>query len=121
MILEKQLIMTIGMTENNWELTKEMVENSIKSFHNAPIVWNERKKYKDYNYNNIDNYRDCKVIGMIPENSKIIIEDNNVYADISLFEEYNGIDLWKGKFDNWCIQFDKNNDSKFVLNSIEVF
>ena len=38
MILEKQLIMTIGMTENNWGLTKEMVENSIKSFHNVPIV-----------------------------------------------------------------------------------
>ena len=30
MILEKQLIMTIGMTENNWELTKEMVERVYK-------------------------------------------------------------------------------------------
>ena len=119
MILEKQLVMTIGMTENNWELTKEMVENSIESFYNAPIVWNKTHNNKDYN--NTDNYRDCKVIGVIPKNSKIIIEGNNVYADISLFEEYGGIDLWKGKFDNWCIQFDRNDNSKFVLISIEVF
>jgi len=119
MILEKQLIMIIGMTENKWELTKEMIENSIKSFHNAPILWNKTHNNKDYN--NIDNYKECKVIGIIPENSKIIIEGNNVYADISLFEEYGGIDLWKGKFDNWCIQFDRNDNSKFVLISIEVF
>ena len=124
MTLEKQLIMTIGMTENNWELTKGMVENSIKSFYNALIVWNKthnNDNNDNIDYNNIDNYRDCKIIGIIPKNSKIIIEGNNVYADISLFEEYNGIDLWKGKFDNWCIQFDKNDENKFVLNSIEVF
>jgi len=118
MLLEKQLIMTIGMTENNWELTREMIENSLESFYNAPIVWNEKSEYKDYN--NIDNYKNCKVIGIIPENSKIVIEDNNVYADIKLFKEYSKMDLWKDKYNNWCILFD-DSKIKFKLESIEVF
>lgn len=48
MKLKKQLIMTIGMTQNDWELTKEMVENSTDSFANAPIVLNKKAEFKDY-------------------------------------------------------------------------
>lgn len=116
MILNKQLIMTIGMTQNNWELTKEMVENSIESFKCAPVVWNKKQEYKNYN-GNMDDYKNEKVIGMVLSND-IIIEDNNVYADIVIIDAY--ADLWKGKFDNWCITLSDDKKS-FKLLSIEVF
>ena len=48
MLLEKQLIMTIGMTNNNWELTRDMVEKSIESFATKPIVFNKQQEFKDY-------------------------------------------------------------------------
>lgn len=48
----------------------------------------------------------------------IHIENNLVYADVNIYD--NKLDLWKGRFDNWCIQFDDNKD-KFKLCSIEVF
>jgi len=70
MKLEKQLIMTIGMTQNNWELTREMVNNSLNSFANKSIVWNEKQNFKDYR--NMSNYKDCKVIGMITDEPNII-------------------------------------------------
>ena len=76
MKLEKQLIMTIGMTHNNWELTREMVDNSLSSFANKPIVWNKKQDFKDYR--DMTNYKEqCKVIGTIAEESNIVIEDNN--------------------------------------------
>jgi hypothetical protein len=116
MKLEKQLIMTIGMTQNNWELTREMVENSLNSFPNEPIIWNKNQEFKDYT--DMKNYNNNLLIGMICEDANIVIEENNVYADIFVYDKY--LELWKGKFDNWCIQF--NDGWKlFKLDSIEVF
>ena len=117
MILKKQLIMTIGMTQNNWELTKKMVENSLNTFRNAPIVWNYQQEFKDYT-GDMEGYKEQKVIGVILDDSEIVIEDDNVYADIFLYEDYNH--LWKDKFDNWCIQVDDDKNA-FKLCSIEVF
>jgi len=118
MILEKQLIMTIGMTANNWEVTKEMVENSIGTFKNIPIMWNKKSEFKNYNDENFNNYEKLSIIGYICTEPNIQIEDNNVYADIFILAEYS--DLWKGKFDNWCLQ--PSDDKKsFKLCSIEVF
>jgi hypothetical protein len=117
MVLKKQLIMTIGMTQNNWELTKEMVKNSIKTFQGVPIVWNKQQEFKDYT-GDMKDYKNEMVIGMILENGRVCIEDNNVYADIFLIEGYRH--LWKDKFDNWCIQFSDDKKS-FILESIEVF
>jgi hypothetical protein len=116
MKLEKQLIMIIGMTQNNWELTREMIDNSLDSFANKPIVWNEKQNFKDYR--DMENYKQCKVIGMICEEANILIENNNVYADILLFDRCCG--EWKGKFDNWRLTID-NDWKSFKLDSIEVF
>lgn len=118
MQLEKQLIMIIGMTQNNLDLTKEMVENSLDSFAHVPIVWNKQQEFKDYREENIENYKNEIAIGIICEEPNIIIEGNNVYADIFIFPQYK--DLWKGKFDNWSIQFNEDR-TKFTLCSIEVF
>lgn len=112
----QQLIMTLGMTQNNWELTKEAVENSINSFANVPIVWNKQQEYK--NYSDTSDYLQNRVIGFISSEPYINIIDNNVYADIFIKDEYDY--LWQGRFDNWCIQFDDNMDN-FKLFSIEIF
>ena len=90
MILKKQLIMNIGKTENDFVLTEEMVKNSLDSFANKPIV-----KY----VNESDKFNDSEVIGYIQGN--VLIENNNVYADIFLLDSCN--DIWKGKYDNWGI------------------
>jgi hypothetical protein len=120
--LEKQLVMTIGITQNNWELTKEMVENSLESFPGKPIIFNKKQEWKDYTTEEFDQkyLSEEKIIGMICNEPNIIIENNNVYADIILFKKYPENNLWKGKFDNWCIQL---NDNKMAFNlvSIEVF
>ena len=88
MKLEKQLIMIIGMTQNDWELTKTMVENSVNSFPNAPIVWNKKSEFKNYNDDLNNKYLGlCETIGMICEDSNIHIENNFVYADIIIYDE----------------------------------
>lgn len=114
MILEQQLIMSIGVTNNGWELTESMVRNSIGNFNGAPIIYNKDSNFK--NYNDLSKYNENTVIGTIVDNVNIV--GNNVYADIYLFEKYSH--LWKGKFDNWCVQFDTDKEG-FLLCSIEVF
>lgn len=117
MIFKKQLIMTIGMTYNRFELTREMIENSIDTFAYKPIVLNKKAKLKDYRNLTIEDYiNKTHVIGCILKTPNIIIEDNNVYADIYIFDE--DVKSWNGKFDNWSIIL--NND-RFELNGIEVF
>ena len=115
--VKKQLIMTIGLTQNNWELTKEMVENSISSFYNTPIVWNKKGNFNYYDDTNL--YDEQIIIGLISENPNIIIEGNNVFADIIILNKFK--DIWKGKFNNWCIKFKDEDKTSFDLCSIEVF
>jgi len=119
MRLENQLIMIIGMTQNNWELTKEMVENSLETFHLRPIVWNKKQEFKDYTGDYIEDYfKNCATIGCLGGCEDIKIIGNEVYSTMVIKDEY--LDLWKGKFDNWCIEI--NDDKKsFRLDSIEVF
>lgn len=116
MLLKNQLIMTIGETPNGWTLTREMVENSLDSFANKPIVWNKKQEFKDYR--NMEDYKSCQVIGIISSEPNIQIGIDEVYVDIVIKDEY--ADLWKGKFDNWCMQIDFDKKS-FILDSIEVF
>lgn len=117
-LLKKQLIMRIGLTQNNWELTEQMVRNSLETFRGVPIVWNQKEEFKDYS-GDMKDYKKEKVIGMVLVDGDIIIEENKVYADIILLhDEYRY--LWKGKFDNWCILLNEDG-SAFKLYSIEVF
>jgi len=116
--LNNQLIMTIGKTQNGWNLTKEMIMNSLDTFANKPIVWNKREDFN--NYTDMDNYKDsCQVIGMILAEPNIEITDHEVYADIMIMND-NHRHLWTGKFDNWCITLSDDKKS-FELDSIEVF
>jgi hypothetical protein len=116
--MKRQLIMTIGVTANGWELTKEMVENSLGTFANIPIIYNKKEEYKDYTKGFEDYFKNNQAVGVICSIPNIAIECNNVYADIIMMDDYQY--LWKGKFDNWCLEPSKDKKS-FKLLSIEVF
>jgi hypothetical protein len=118
MLIEKALIMNIGKTLNAFALSKKMVENSLDSFNNKnPIECNRQQEFKDYSDKNFDNYGKEIVIGyIVPETT--CIDGDKVLADLFIIDEY--VDLWKGEYDNWCIQFN-DDKSKFELVSIEVF
>ena len=104
MILKKQLIMNIGKTENDFVVTEEAVKNSLDSFIHKPIVRYEKDG-------------SSIVIGCIHDN--VYIENNSVYADILLLDSYK--DMWKGKYDNWGIILDDDNNKSFKLDYVEVF
>jgi len=118
MYIKHVLIMNIGMTANGFDLTKEMVLNSIDSFEHQPLIYNKKKEFKDYIEENISNYKNEIAIGFIAGN--IEVTDIEVFADIIIKDEYKN--LWNGKYDNWCIDYPiEDNKNKFRLNSIEVF
>lgn len=118
MIIRRVLIMQIGETQNGFILTKEMVLNSLDTFTDVPIVYNEKQSLKDYRDNKIVNkFNKEYAIGVIVGN--IEVTDKEVFADINIWDKY--LDKWKGKYDNWCIQFDDDEKSKFKLCSIECF
>lgn len=115
MLIKHALIMNIGETENGYiTITKEAVLNSIKTFEYKPIVYNKNQAFRDYRESNFDNYKNELIIGHILGN--VEVTDKEVFADIIVKDEYK--DLWKDKYDNWCIQ---DNKSGFELLSIEVF
>lgn len=115
MKIKDALIMNIGTTENNIEITKKMVKRSINSFLNVPIVHNREQAKKSYG--NIDEeYLKGKVIGVIVSKPKV--KGNKVVADIELRDEC--AHLWKGRYANWCIQLFDDMKS-FTAMSIEVF
>jgi hypothetical protein len=109
MIIEKALIMNIGKTANDFNLTKEMVLNSIESFKNKPIIYNKQQELK--------HCTEDIVIGFILE-KEVKVTDLEVFADIFVFDEYKN--LWDGKYNNWSIQL-SDSENKFQLLSIEVF
>lgn len=111
--------MKIGKTQNNFTLTKEMVERSLDTFKYTPIVWNERESFKDYRDIGdelTEYYKQNKVIGFIC--SDACIKADNVHADIIMLDKY--VSLWKGEYDNWRISLAESKES-FVLENIEVF
>jgi len=115
--LEKQLIMKIGLIINGLNLTEEMLLNSLESFTNVPITYNKNQGFTDCDSYSVPTKSD-KVIGIIPVDPNIIIEEGNIYADIIILEEFSN--LWLGSFDNWCISLSDDKKS-FFLCSIEVF
>jgi len=117
MKIKNALVMEIMETQNGFEITKEMVKSSLKSFINAPIVYNKKQQTTNYRDEEFQNYYDKNiVIGFVSEVVNLI--ENKVLADIFIRDEY--IYLWNGKYDNWCIQFNEDKTA-FTLFSIEIF
>lgn len=99
---------------HNIEITKTMIEKSINTFKNAPVIYNPNQELSDY--------RDCwvvnrfyneKVVGMII-NSKII--ENQIIGEVFWYDKF----YIREKYDNWCISLSEDK-SEFRLLGVEIF
>ena len=111
-------LMKVGKTQNTLELDEDIIEESIihHVFDNAPIVFNESQKFKDYrNNDDVENFIKEKVIGVILPDT-VDFDGFSVTADVMLQEEFAN----RTYFDNWCIEYDKDK-CYFGYNSCELF
>ena len=59
----KMILMKKGITDNDFEITEEMILKSLNTFVNKPIVFNNKQSLKDYTNDEIvtkfnEEYRD---------------------------------------------------------------
>ena len=112
------ILMEVGKTQNNLELDKDVIEESVVHhvFDNAPIVFNEKESFKDYrNDEDVENYFIGKVIGVVIPDT-VNFNGYDVTADVMLLEEFAN----RTHFDNWCINYEKG-DSHFNYCHCELF
>lgn len=104
-----------GSTPNDLNITKDMILNSLDTFKNKPIVFNNKQSLRDYTDDEIVNkFNSQHCVGIIKSaeyNSKGYVEGNVIYYD----SEYA-----KDEFDNWQIEVCEDKQS-FVYCSAEVF
>jgi hypothetical protein len=118
MIIKNVKIMSIGETINGFEITKDMIEKSIDTFPNAPVVWNKEQELRDYtNDIDIQIFNESHTIGIVGSGN-IVIKDDGVYADLIIADWH--MNKWKNKCDNWMIQLEDDKQS-FKFCSVEVF
>lgn len=110
----QMVLMKKGVTDNGFEITEEMILNSLDSFKNKPIVLNQNQFLKDYtDNNNVTKFNDENCIGVI--NSAEYIDDK-VIGDVVYFRD----DFGQEEFDNWQIELSEDKKS-FNYCSCEVF
>lgn len=111
----KMILMMEGSTPNDINITKEMILNSLYTFKNKPIVFNDKQSLKDYTNDEIvTKFNNEHCVGIIKSaeyNSKGYVEGDVVYYD----EYYS-----KNEFDNWQIEISEDKKS-FNYCSCEVF
>lgn len=111
-------LMRIGETQNDLVLDEDVIEESVihHVFDNAPIVFNENQKFKDYrNDDDIEIYFKEKVVGVVLPDT-VDFNGYFVTADVMLLEEFAN----RSYFDNWCITYEKG-DCYFKYNHCELF
>jgi hypothetical protein len=114
----KMVIMKVGKTENGLILSEETIRNSLDSFINAPIIFNDNQTLTNYNDTEfVNKYNQEYFMGYIMGN--IEIKNDYVYADVAILQEH--IDKFRPLFNNWSITFEDGKRDKFILNSIELF
>lgn len=117
-------LMEVGVTPNGFEITKEMIENSLSTFANKPIVYNEQEKLKDYRDDEIvEKFNEEFCIGGIQDD--VVFENNIVTATVFFFDDLfeNIIDssvFEKTERDNWQITVSENGKG-FVYAACELF
>ena len=99
---------------HNIEITREMVDNSIDTFVDKPVVYNPNQELKDYTNDKIvkDFYCD-NVVGFI---TGVKIVDKQVIGEVIW---YNDIYI-RDKYNNWNIQL-TDDRSEFVFCGVEIF
>ncbi|HGM3507351.1 TPA: hypothetical protein ACKOR7_001927 [Clostridioides difficile] len=108
------MIILDASKSHNIEITKEMLEKSIHSFKNAPVIYNPNQELSDYTDCCVVNrFYNEKVVGVII-NSKIV--ENQIIGEVFWYDEF----YIREKYDNWCISLSEDK-SEFSLLGIEIF
>jgi hypothetical protein len=117
MEIVRMIVMRAEETANGLMITEEAILNSLDTFINKPIVFNDKQTLKDYTVDEmVDKYNSEHVMGIILGNLEL--KDGKVYADVAIWDNYP--EKFKPEYDNWCIQL--NDDKKsFTLCSVEFF
>ena len=117
-------LMKVGIVPNGFEITKEMIENSLSTFANKPIVYNNQGKLNDYRDDEIvEKFNKELCIGCIQDD--VVFKDNIVTATV-LFYDDNLKDtiessvFEKTKHDNWQITVSEDGKS-FIYSACELF
>jgi hypothetical protein len=111
----KMILMMEGSTPNDLFITKEMILNSLDTFKNKPIVFNDKQSLKNYTDDEIvTKFNDEHCVGVI--NSARYNPKGYVEGDVIYYDEFYA----KDQFDNWQIKLSEDKKS-FVYCSAEVF
>lgn len=118
------ILMEVGVVPNGFEITKEMIENSLSTFANKPIIYNNQGKLNDYRDDKIvEKFNKELCIGCIQDD--VVFKDNIVTATVFFFDELfeNIIDnsvFEKNTRDNWQITLPSDGKS-FIYTACELF
>ena len=120
MIEREMILMNAMRTENNFDITEELILNSLDSFIDKPVVLNKKQEMKDYRIKEKDLKQLNKenAIGII----KTVRYDKDTKQVIGIVQIYKNKDYYKYfklKYDNWQINFENNNKFEFV--AVEIF
>ncbi|HBH1338258.1 TPA: hypothetical protein KRL47_001316 [Clostridioides difficile] len=97
----------------NIEITKEMLEKSIHSFKNAPVIYNPNQELSDYrDADRVNDFYKDKVVGIIMD---VAMVDNQVIGKILWYDNCH----IKEKYDNWYISL-SDDKSEFILKGVKI-
>ena len=122
-MIEKEMILMNAMrTENNFDITEELILNSLDSFIDKQVVLNKKQEIKDYRIKDEDlkQLNKERTIGII----KTVRYDKNTKQVIGIVQIYKNKDYYKYfklKYDNWQITFEDSQYNKFEFNAVELF
>ena len=123
MIEREMILMNAMRIENNFDITEELILNSLDSFIDKPVVLNKKQEIKDYKIKEEDlkQLNKERTIGII----KTVRYDKNRKQVIGIVQIYKNKDYYKYfklKYDNWHITFENSvNDNKFEFIAVELF
>lgn len=99
---------------HNIEITREMVDNSIYTFVDKPVVYNPNQELKDYtNDKAVKNFYCDNVVGFIT-GAKIV--GNQIVGEVIWYSDV----YIRDKYNNWNIQL-SDDRSEFVFCGVEIF
>ena len=110
----QMLLMREGVTQNGFNITREMILNSLDTFINKPIVLNKGQELNDYtNSEEVNLFNREHVIGVI---NSVEYIDGVVMGEVVFYQT----DNIKKEYDNWQINMSDDKKS-FEYCSVELF
>ena len=122
-MIEKEMILMNAMrTENNFDITEELILNSLDSFIDKPVVLNKKQEIKDYRIKDEDlkQLNKERTIGII-KTAKYDKNTKQVIGIVHIYKVEDYYNYFKPKYDNWQITFENNINDKFEFIAVELF